>query len=255
MTDLHTHILPGLDDGAETMEEALEMAELAAEGGTGLLVATPHSNQKNQFENYHTDELKQIYREFCDALKQQKIPVKVNLGMEIFASEDMAEKIEEGVLIGLNQTSVYLIEFPFHADPNWIGERLEEVLDIGRIPLIAHPERYYCVQDQPLFVYEWLRLGCMTQINKGSLLGRFGRRVFRSADMLLEYDLVSCVASDAHSAYRRTTYMEDVREYLEERCGPERASRLLLENPGRILAGRDIPPHGRFPGRKRKLFW
>lgn len=255
MIDLHVHILPGLDDGAQNMEEALEMAELALEGGTEIIVATPHSNQKGRFENYNSEELRKVYHDFCEALKKEGLPLKVCMGMEIFASEDMDEKLEDGSLAGLNGTGIYLTEFPFDAEPYWIGERLEAMLAQKRRPLLAHPERYFCVQDYPGLVYEWLCMGCMTQMNKGSIFGRFGRRAGHSAETLLENDLITCIASDAHSSYMRTTYMGDIWEYMEEKFGRRAAYRLLQDNPERIIGNRAVPAHGKLPEKRRKIFW
>lgn len=255
MIDLHAHILPGLDDGARDMEDALELAEMALEGGVDTLVATPHSNQEGRYENYNTPLLKAVYRKLQDELRKEKLPLKLLLGMEIFASEDLQEKITGGVLMGLDQTDCYLVEFPFDCNPDWIGTCLEKVLDIGKTPLIAHPERYACVQDYPAMVYDWLRMGCLSQVNKGSLFGRFGRRAYQAAQVLLDYQLVTCVASDAHRPYMRTTYMADIRACLEERYGGNMAYRLLEKNPKAILEGRKIPLHGIRPERKRRFFW
>ena len=255
MIDLHVHILPGMDDGADTMDESMEMAELALDSGVEALVVTPHSNQKGRFESYMSPELIQVYKEFCYKLDREQIPLKIYFGMEIFASDDMAAKIKNRQLVGLNAGDTYLIEFPFDAEPEWIGERLEDVLDLKKRPLIAHPERYFCVQDYPELVYEWVRMGCLSQLNKGSMLGRFGRNVQRAANILLDNGLVSCVASDAHSSFRRTTYMADACDYLESRYSVEYARLLLRENPRRILSGAGISPHGRIPERRRRFFW
>ena len=254
MIDLHVHILPGLDDGAASMEDALEMADMAVESGVEALVVTPHSNQPGRFENFCSEELQEVYEEFLSELEKEKIKLKVYPGMEIFATEDMAEKIRDGQLMGLNGSSTYLIEFPFDADPYWIGNQLEAVRELKKRPLIAHPERYFCVQEFPGMVYEWIKLGCLTQVNKGSILGRFGRSAGITAEVLLENDLVTCVASDAHSPYMRTTYMGDVREVLETHFGEDVLHRLLTENPARILENKIIPIHGKTPER-RKLFF
>lgn len=251
MIDLHAHILPGLDDGAGDIEDSLGLAELAIEGGVDILVATPHSNQTGRFENYYTEELRREYKEFCEILNKERLPLKVLLGMEIFSSEDMQDRISDGSLIGLNNTDYFLVEFPFDSDPYWIGDRLEEILEVGKIPLIAHPERYFCVQDYPVLVYEWLQMGCRTQMNKGSLLGKFGRHAAHTADIILNNQLVTCVASDAHSPYARTTYMGDIRDYLSDRMGEETSYRLLEVNPRKIINNRMIAPHGKRPERKR----
>lgn len=254
MVDLHVHILPGLDDGANNIDDALEMAEMAVESGVKRIVVTPHGNQMGRFENFYSDELVDSYQQFRQALDDERIPLEAFLGMEIFASEDMCQRMLEGSLIGLNGTDTYLIEFPFEADPFWIGEQLENVLDINKIPLIAHPERYFCVQEFPGLVYEWLSIGCLTQVNKGSVLGRFGRGAGVTSEILLNNDLVTCIASDGHSPYMRTPYMGEIRQLLEEHFSGQTAYRLLKENPERILANKKIPTHGNAPERKKWFF-
>ncbi len=251
MVDLHTHILPGLDDGSPDMEESVAMAELAVEGGVHTLAATPHSNQRGRFENYASAALRLRFGELQRIVTDRELPLRNLRGMEIFCTEDVSYLIKEDMLIGLNYSDYYLIEFPFDAEPEWMGDRLEEVLDLGKIPLIAHPERYFCVQDYPEFVFEWLQMGCRIQANKGSFPGRFGRHAQRTVHILAEQDLITCVASDAHSSYTRTTYMDDIREYLSDRLGMN-ARRLLEENPNRIIQNRKIPMHGRpFDARMR----
>ncbi len=254
MIDLHTHILPGVDDGSPDMEESIAMAELAVEGGVHTLVATPHSNQRGRFENYRSAMLQNRFDELRNALEARGIPLHVLTGMEIFCTEDTAALIQEGLLFGLNHSDYYLIEFPFDADPDWMGDRLEEVLDLGKTPLIAHPERYFCIQDYPMIIFEWLSMGCRTQANKGSFLGRFGRHVRRTVHVLAEHDLITCVASDAHSSHMRTTYMDDLRRYLTDELGQMTTRRLLEENPSRILQNQKIAMHGRPIGPSRRFF-
>lgn len=250
MIDLHIHILPGLDDGARTVDEALEMAEMAVESGVETLVVTPHSNQTGRFENYSTSELTGAYESFRQALAEEQIPLRILPGMEIFASDHMGRLIDDGLLSGLNHTDYFLVEFPFDAEPWWIGDILEELLEQGRIPLIAHPERYYGVQRYPMLIWEWLQLGCLTQVNKGSVFGYFGRSAQRTAEILLSNDLVTCMASDAHSPVVRTPYMEDTREYLEEWFGERTAYRLLKGNPEIIISNGKVPAHGRKPEKR-----
>lgn len=254
MIDIHAHILPDLDDGSENLEESLEMAELAVQSGVKIIVATPHSNQMGRFENFHSEQLLEKYRQLRIALEKEKIPLHILEGMEIFASEDMAQKIKNKQLSGINGSDYYLVEFPFDADPWWIRECLEEIFDIGKIPLIAHPERYFCVQDYPELVYEWLQNGCVTQMNKGSILGRFGKNVMKTAHVLLKNDLISCMASDAHRSYIRTPYMSEAKEMLLHLGGYEFTWYLTEKNPECIIKNRQIPLHGRKPEKRRKYF-
>lgn len=254
MIDLHTHILPGLDDGSDAMEESLAMAELAAEGGTSWLVATPHSNQPGRFENYCSDTLMGVFDAFEQAVANSHIPLKIYRGMEIFASWDVAEKIEDGRLMGLGSSDYYLIEFPFGVEADDMGNVLESVLEIGKIPLIAHPERYDCVQYNPGVLYEWMKMGCLSQVNKGSIFGKFGRRAARTAELLLEFELAACIASDAHSSVMRTPYMGEIKEMIEDRYDLEYARALLFDHPRAVLENRRIPFNGRPPVRKWRIF-
>ena len=254
MIDLHTHILPGIDDGAQDMLDALELAEIAFESGTEALVATPHSNQIGRFENYNTKEFRDIYFKFCKALEKERIPLKIYPGMEIFVTDDIAEKIENKVFVGLNHSQYYLVEFPFDMEYEAIRKGLKNILETGKTPLIAHPERYYCVQDFPAMTYEWIQMGCRTQVNRGSIFGKFGRQEERTADYMIENGLATCIASDAHGPYMRTTYMLDVKEYLIKYYGEDAAYWLLKENPERIIHNKNIPIHGRVPERKVRIF-
>lgn len=255
MIDLHAHILPGVDDGARDIQDSLEMAAMAVDSGVDIMVATPHSNQTGRFENYHSKQLQERFRELKIAIKQERIPLSLLEGMEIFASEDIGEKIHNKKLTGINHTDYYLVEFPFDAELIWIKECLEKILQERKIPLIAHPERYFCVQDFPEIIYEWVGSGCYTQMNKGSILGRFGKRVWETSQILLENDLITCMASDTHGIFSRTPYMREVEDHLIRNGGVGYSCHLLEENPGRIIENKRIPAHGRKPERYRNYYW
>lgn len=240
MIDIHTHILPGLDDGSDSLLESLEMAELAAESGVHTIVATPHCNMEGIFDNFYYDEWLEQIETLQDFLNSYGNPVRILSGMEIFATHDVAEKIEEGRLIPIHNSRYYLMEFAFNANPYWMGEILDSVLSLDKVPVIAHPERYYCVQDDPMLLYEWLQQGCLSQMNKGSIFGRFGRHAQMAAEILLNHGLVTCVASDGHSSYRRTTYMGDIKEFLEVEYGKSYADHLLIHNPESMIHNKTI---------------
>lgn len=121
-----------------------------------------------------------------------------------------------------------------------IYRTLDDMLERGLIPVLAHPERCECVQRVPAHAFEWYQMGALIQINKESLLGRLGSRIRRTAESLLRHHLVNAVASDAHRAGIRTTDLSEVVDYLRNEYGSETAYLLLEENPGRILRGREV---------------
>lgn len=255
MIDIHAHILPGLDDGSDSMEESLEMAYLAAESGTQVIAATPHCNIQGHYENYEdSGERKRIFLQFRKELEREKIPLKIARGMEIYGVGDIKKLIGERRLISLNHSGHYLIEFPFDMHPDEITDALYMVFDAGGIPVLAHPERYYCVQDTPNLVYEWVMRGVLTQINKGSFLGEFGRREERTAVILLEHELITCLASDCHGTQWRSPDMRDVRRYIRARTYDEMADILLYDNPKRILQGKPVIQRDIQPVKQKRRF-
>ena len=237
MIDIHTHILPGIDDGADSLDEAYEMALMAVRSGVKAVIATPHSNQRVDFGEAERRQQERVFRELKQVLIQENVPLRLYHGMEIWSSVDMVEKIKSGKLITLNKTPYVLIEFAFDEEPWWIEAILEEMKGAGLVPIIAHPERYYCVQDEPELLYEWRMQGALAQMNKGSILGRFGGDIERTAEILLRERLFTCIASDAHHAYIRTTDMTELQHYLQRHYSLKEQERLLEQNPLSILQG------------------
>lgn len=240
MIDIHTHILPGMDDGARDLEDALEMAALSVQSGVRTVVATSHANSGGFFKEYSVQEYMDRLEMFREALKNEKIELTVLSGMEIFTTDVVPELIEEGKLISLNESSYYLMEFPFHIEREEMNHLIDRVMDLDIVPVIAHPERYACVQESARDLFYWLEQGCLTQVNRGSVFGRFGERAKRCVDRLLDREMVTCIASDAHKPYERTTFMADIREYMEREYSLEYSRELLYENPRRILEGEKI---------------
>ena len=240
MIDLHNHILPGMDDGAENMEQALEMAELAKVCGTSVIAATPHCNVPGMPKNEYDD----IYREKLGKLQQllndRQIGLTVVPGMEIFGTEDAAEKLKAGRLITLNHTQYPLVEFDFGEKEDFMFLVIEKLIRAGYTPVLAHPERYYCVQRNLQNIYEWYLMGVVIQVNKGSVLGRFGRRAEITAAAILNHRLAAIAASDAHGADFRTPDMSEFRKILDFEYGDGCSPLLLEENPKRILEGKEI---------------
>lgn len=248
-TDLHMHLLPGLDDGSPSEESTLHMAAMAAESGTERIVATPHSRGFGD----HDDPLFHLaVREASDALAHALedcgIPLQILTGMEVFAGEDTVRELAEGILLPLGDTRCVLTEFSFDEDPDFVKKTLRDMQEAGWLPLIAHPERYYFIQDDLNLAFQLVKTGCLLQVNKGSLLGRFGETEQSCAVALVRHGLVHAVASDAHSPRRRTPPLDIVYTWLSEAFSPRTAELLLSQNPNRILSGElPIPVTEPFP--------
>lgn len=240
MIDIHMHILPYFDDGARSWEDALEMAEIAVSSGVSAIIATIHSNfpetiaSEMQFDDDVT-RYNQRLHQLQDLLVHEKISLTVYPGMEVFIQGNVLQKLKQGRLLTLNRSHYTLIEFPMHVSAKEIYEAVCQLRTAGINPVLAHPERYYCVQKVPAHVYEWHSMGAVIQMNKGSILGRFGQKVVNTAHSLLKHQLVDVVASDAHRPNIRTPNMEEVSYVLLRDYGEFYTRLLLQENPERII--------------------
>ena len=238
MVDIHCHILPFVDDGAETMEDALEMARMAAASGVTHIIATPHCNLPyEQEKNYRSSALMDRFSAFQELVRAADIPLSVSPGAEVFCTPEVPGLLRRDRLLTLAGSSYLLVEFFFDEELSFIDDMLRAIQAQGLTPVIAHPERYEAVQRTPYVIERWFQSGCIIQVNKGSFLGRLGRRAGGAADWILSRGLAHAVASDAHSPTVRTTQMTQLSEYLTQLCAPEYAGILLRDNPARILSG------------------
>ena len=234
--DLHTHILPGVDDGAQSIDDALELAQMAVDSGVRTVVATPHSGRAPRF----ADEVEGRVRALQYRLRCEGIPLRVLPGMEIMTDEDTPDRLAEGSLLPLCGTRYALVEFSFQEDPLFIHTMLKAIRAVRFVPIVAHPERYECLIEDLSLAAEWRRGGALLQVNKGSLFGRFGEGVQRTAMKLLLEGQAAVVASDAHSPVGRTTEMHTVRKFLTEVLSPEAEQALLRDTPARLLADEEL---------------
>ena len=235
LCDLHTHVLPGVDDGAPEMEYALQMLRNAVASDVELLVVTPHCNSRWEILD---QDLQSRFLQLRQAAKE--IPLRLALGAEVLADAALPQLLREKKIPTLNGSRYLLTEFPADTRPEAFGPMLQEILDLGYIPLVAHPERYAAVCEMPQIVAPWLDMGCHLQLTGSSILGEYGKTVQRTAAFLLQQDLVACVASDAHGLHHRSNFLLDVYDHLALRYSKHYAQCLMYENPMGICCDNDL---------------
>jgi protein-tyrosine phosphatase len=238
LCDLHTHVLPGVDDGASEMEYALQMLRNAAASDVELLAVTPHCIRPYEKGNYLDDSLLDRFLQLQQAAED--IPVRLVLGAEVLADQLLPQLLRQKKIPTINGSRYLLTEFPADASPDFFQDTLQSILALGYIPLIAHPERYLAVCQMPQIVGPWLDMGCHLQLTGGSIMGEYGKTVQRTAVYLLQQDLVACVASDAHGLHHRSNFLMDVYDHLSLRYSKHYAGCLMYENPMGICCDNDI---------------
>lgn len=231
LIDLHTHVMPGMDDGADCMATALDMLRNADAAHVVALAATPHCNVPGLPGNYYDENMMARLAALRQAAQNAGIPVKILTGMEVRAGEDLPQLLREGKLLGINGSRYLLTEFAPDATAPGMREKLQTVLDGGFIPLVAHPERYSAIWQAPQTVHDWLEMGCHVQITGGSILGKFGKNAWAAADYLIRNDLVAVAASDAHGIRYRTNNLMPTYDHLAIHYSAKYAQMLLLGNP------------------------
>lgn len=241
MIDIHCHILPHADDGASDMDDALEMARMAADSGVTAIAATPHCNLPGSpRKNYAQPQLLEQFLQLQQAVRQANIPVRILPGAEVLCTPEVPELLRKGRLLTLAASDYLLTEFFFDEDLDFMDDMLHAIAAEGAIPVIAHPERYQAIQHTPHIIERWFRSGYIIQLNKGSILGRLGRRAEQTADWLLARGLAHVVASDGHSPLIRTPELSQLSHHLSNLCAPDYVRLLLDDNPLRIIRNQPV---------------
>lgn len=230
--DIHTHILPGVDDGAQDLSQALALLKMAWENGTRAVVLTPH--YRGKYRNT-PEQLEEVYAQLCQAAKAAFPGLQLYLGQEIAYESEAPEKMTSGEILSLKHSRYVLLEFQPNAFRSYIMTGISETLRHGFIPIIAHIERCEAFRKNPALVDEALEMGALTQMNAGSILGRGGFRIKCFCHKLLKEQKAHFVASDAHDTGNRPPLLRECFLQVHKKYGKEYARRLFLENGWEIL--------------------
>jgi len=230
--DIHTHILPGIDDGAKTLEESLEIIGGAKKAGFSTMVATPH-----KIETVY-DPTDKIIRDSMAALnehEQRWDKLKIISGVEYYMDDRFFHLLERGSLICLGDSKTVLVELPMMHMPPFAIEYPFKIRLKGYTPLLAHPERYNYIISKPKAARDLVEKGFLLQANLGSFAGIYGRRVAKTARRLLKDGLYTVAASDIHSAKNIRGIYQDGLARLKKAAGERLALDLLYHGPLKLL--------------------
>ena len=247
MIDIHTHLLPGVDDGSESVEMSLPVLRRFADDGVEMVVLTPHLNASEAYRAPY-----ERNRAIMEELRAMAPPsIELQLGWEIMLDEPNIDL--RATELGLGGSRAVLVEFPMRGVPVTAGDELYRIRCSGVVPVLAHPERYYgCTVER---VEEWRRAGAVIQMDTAGLLGK--GTVAKLSRALVEHGLVDLFSSDNHGDSRS---LMTARTWLLEVATPEHADRLTHTNARRLLSGESLLPVPMLPagggifGRLRELF-
>ena len=249
MIDIHSHILPGLDDGSQSLDNSIEMLRMASAAGTTDIVATPHANSEFAFR---PDEVERRIAELQQAAGDSP---RIHYGCDFHLTpENIDDALRSPGKYSINHQGYLMVEFADTFIPKATAEIFGRMLSAGLYPVVTHPERNALLQRKLADLEAWVEMGCYLQVTAQSVLGGFGRRAKEFSDTLLSRGLVHFLASDAHDVKHRTTVLQPAWDHLENHFGSDTAHLLLEENPGRALVGEPIPAQWVAPRRKKWFF-
>ena len=241
MYDLHSHILPNVDDGAKTQSETMEMLRVAASDGTKIILATPH--RKDITERSSVPHIQELASNTNRAIQEEGLNLTLALGMENHLDIDLPKDVEEGRALPINNSKYILVEMPWFGRPIYLEQVLFEIQAMGLTPILAHPERLEIFQSDPEFLVNLVERGMLTQITAGSLLGYFNRNVRKFTVQLFKNNLVHILASDCHfSAGTRSPKLSPGFDAAVKLVGYDRAAKMVIDLPKAILNDQTVSP-------------
>ena len=233
MFDLHSHILPGMDDGPSDMEESVEMALMAYRDGIRVMAATPHN--RDVVNRSSISHAKALVDELNREMETRSVALKVIFGMENHLEMNTPEQVDRGVALPIEGTRFILIELPFEVYPFHAGETLQKLLSRGFRPIVAHPERNIPIQRSPQLLAGLVSRGVLAQLTAGSLVGSFGETAREVSEELLRIGLVHLIASDCHAAGGDRTPLLSLGVDAAAKVVGERAARRLVDDIPRAM--------------------
>ncbi|MGX7328544.1 tyrosine-protein phosphatase [Enterococcus bulliens] len=220
MIDLHCHILPGIDDGAENLEASIAMAEKAIEQGITHILCTPHHNN-GKYTNSKSSIIERVANLQAE-LDQRELPLTLFEGQEVRITGGLIDEIKENRILFTDIEDTYiLIEFPTLDIPAYTEQLFFELRAMKKIPIIVHPERNAKFRENPNLLIPFLDMGCLSQLTAPSYVGVFGKSIQKTAKIMVENNLVQMIASDAHGIHKRNFYLKEAYTKIQKDFGKE----------------------------------
>lgn len=218
MVDMHSHILPGIDDGARDVNVSLRLVEKNLRDGVTTICLTPHFNFERQSVEEFLEQRQKSYEILKQAVDKKGWNVEFVLGAEVAFSTELAEseKLDKLCYLG---TKCMLIELPAAYLPKWTSEVLDEIQLQGITPLLAHVERYTYFQNEPDKLYQFIEDGCYTQVNATSLVKHKNAQKFIA--LLMKHGMVHCMGSDTHSLEKRPPMLKEAANFVQRKMGKD----------------------------------
>lgn len=232
--DIHNHTLFGVDDGPQEIAVSEKMLLDAKLQGADAIVLTPHY-RRGMF-SYPIEDIERNFKELEQIA--QTIGLRLFLGCEYHVNSDLISNIQSGRCKTLAGSDYVLTEYSYQTEYSYMAEQTHRLLSCGYFPVIAHVERYKCLQKKPALCAELANMGALIQVNADSVVGLAGWKMKQVCKKMLAHRWVDVIASDAHDLTERAGHMAECKTNIEKKYGKDYAELLFVQNPMRILNNR-----------------
>lgn len=256
MIDLHSHIVYAIDDGVQSLDEALALGRMAAADGTRVIAATPHSPGSTACRSYDPALIRERVAEINAALQAEQTALEVVVGTEICFGGDIVDRLKHGALLPYDGSRSILVELPYNTIPATLDTVLFALQVAGYRVVLAHPERIIEVQRDPNRLLPLIERGVLMQLTAEALTGAQGERLRTTAETLLTHGMAHVLASDAHGTPpRRPPLLATARARAAELIGQEAADALVTTIPTALLNDQPPPIPDPRPVVQQRRFW
>ena len=238
MIDVHSHIVFDVDDGSKSLEQSIEIIKQGYEAGFDTIIATPH-----YIEDYYDENKQEISRRIDiikKELEKQDCPMEIIQGNEIYITENINQLLDENKASSINNGRYVLFELPLNAEALNLNRVVYQMLEKGRIPILAHPERYPFVQKDPNVLIPLIEEGVIIQSNYGSIIGQYRKDAQVTVKKMLQHNMVHLLGSDVHRPNSIYLGIEGALEELEKLIGTDKVKEITEYNPQKIINGETI---------------
>lgn len=238
MIDFHSHIIPQVDDGSKNLKQTDELINEAVNAGFDKIILTPH-----YIKTYYESDTEQneLWAEgIRKIIEKENLNLEVYLGNESYLSDDILELLAEKKITTINSSKYFLMEMPLNTKPINMFSVVYKLKEKEIVPIIAHPERYSFIQQDPFIIYQLIKNGCLAQSNFGSFVGYYGKNAQTLAQKLIENNMVHFLGSDVHRP--NTVYMQikEAKKKIISIIGEKKFNKITTENPDHVINNEDF---------------
>jgi protein-tyrosine phosphatase len=235
MVDIHCHILPGIDDGADTWETTTQMCRMAARDGITHIVATPHCDGHYEYDRAHFTDMLATLSEVAGG------HITFSIGCDFHLSgRNVEAAMDDPRPFALGDTQYIMVEFDHHGIPANASDLLRAILSRGMVPIVTHPERNAYLMKNLDVVQQFIKMGCLSQVTANAFTGFWGPKSKKAAEKLLQKKAIHIVATDAHDLALRPPVLSEARRRIAELAGAGTADTLVDHNPSALVGGQSI---------------